>query len=577
MPEFQITAPDGRKFKVSGATREGALAALKKQIGQGGGTQTGGVGKDVAKATGSGLVSGLVGLAGLPGDTLTVLGELTGKGAGFLGASPETQESVASTVRRAVPGFGTMPNTGELQKTVADVTGFTPYEPRTTAGKYAGTAAEFAPGAAAFGVPGGARSALAFGAKYGIVPGLASEAAGQATEGTAAEPYARLAGALTGAAAPGVARRVITPFPAPAERVAMANTLRGEGVTDLTAGQKTGSQRLRYMESELGGMRGQAMMENQGEQFTKAALSRAGINANRATPEVIDNAFSRIGQSFDNLAARNDLVPVNRQLVDDLVGSDGVLTTYKALGGEAPIVEKTILDIGQRLASGHKLTGDYYKSTTSRLARSARATNDPELKDALHGIRNALDDAMEQSIASINPSDLGAWRQARRQYRNILVIEKAATGAGENAAAGLISPSQLRNATVQQGRRAYARGQGDFAGLARAGEAVMKPLPQSGTAPRTAARNMLGATVPHMVGAGAGAAAGGDWQSAMAGALLGGAIPSVVGRGMISRPGRAFLGNQVMTSTRPISIDDIAAALTASSSPLRLPAPQPAY
>ena len=30
MAEFLITAPDGKKYKVTGATREGALAALKK-------------------------------------------------------------------------------------------------------------------------------------------------------------------------------------------------------------------------------------------------------------------------------------------------------------------------------------------------------------------------------------------------------------------------------------------------------------------------------------------------------------------------------------------------------------------
>lgn len=75
-------------------------------------------------------------------------------------------------------------------------------------------------------------------------------------------------------------------------------------------------------------------------------------------------------------------------------------------------------------------------------------------------MRESLDDAMQRSIAQNNPRDLGGWQQARRQYRNMLVVEKAATGAGENAALGLISPSQLRNATVQQGRRAFARGLG---------------------------------------------------------------------------------------------------------------------
>ena len=64
------------------------------------------------------------------------------------------------------------------------------YEPQTTAGKFARTAAEF--------VPGAGRNLLAF----GLIPGLVSEAAGQALEGTAAEGPARVAaGILTGGAA----------------------------------------------------------------------------------------------------------------------------------------------------------------------------------------------------------------------------------------------------------------------------------------------------------------------------------------------------------------------------------------
>lgn len=85
------------------------------------------------------------------------------------------------------------------------------YEPQTRAGKYARTAAEF--GAQAALMPtqamrsGGA--ALAKGvAAYGALPGVASEAAGQATEGTALEPYARVGAGLAGAVAGG---RVLAP------------------------------------------------------------------------------------------------------------------------------------------------------------------------------------------------------------------------------------------------------------------------------------------------------------------------------------------------------------------------------
>lgn len=81
--------------------------------------------------------------------------------------------------------------------------------------------------------------------------------------------------------------------------------LRREGVTDLTAGQRTGNRSLKYFESEMGGSAAERVTDRQGEQFTRAALRRMGEDAPRATPEVVDRAFDRIGASFDDLAARN--------------------------------------------------------------------------------------------------------------------------------------------------------------------------------------------------------------------------------------------------------------------------------
>lgn len=71
-----------------------------------------------------------------------------------------------------------------------NVTGPLP-QPKTTAGEYARTIGEFAPGAVLG--PGGVVKNLT---KFGVAPAIASETAGQATEGTKAEPFARLAGAL---------------------------------------------------------------------------------------------------------------------------------------------------------------------------------------------------------------------------------------------------------------------------------------------------------------------------------------------------------------------------------------------
>jgi hypothetical protein len=84
-------------------------------------------------------------------------------------------------------------------------------------------------------------------------------------------------------------------LPASAERTALANNLTNEGV-DLTAGQRTDSKPLQWMESTLGDMPGSGrpasrVQENQGQQFTAAALQRVDETADRATPEVVDNAF----------------------------------------------------------------------------------------------------------------------------------------------------------------------------------------------------------------------------------------------------------------------------------------------
>ena len=68
--------------------------------------------------------------------------------------------------------------------------------PVTRAGKAAENVSSFLPGAAAFGA-GSASEVPGALARYGLIPGATSEAAGQLTQGTAAEPYALgVAGAI---------------------------------------------------------------------------------------------------------------------------------------------------------------------------------------------------------------------------------------------------------------------------------------------------------------------------------------------------------------------------------------------
>lgn len=360
-----------------------------------------------------------------------------------------------------------------------------------------------------------------------------------------------------GAAAPVVVaagsklfQKAVSPFASSAERSKAVETLAREGV-ETTAGQKTGSRNLRYLESELGGGKVADVLERQGEQFTSAALKRVGIDAKRASPEVVTEALERIGQQFDDLAARNVLKP-DEKLIKELRAAYNEYGSMVPPATRAPIVDELANDIVDAVKSHGQIDGPVYQSLRSRLERMARQTKqDPQLSGVLRDFRSALDSGMERSILRTNPGDAGAWSKVRKQYRNMLVLEDAVTRATAGADEGLISPAALRGAAkANEGRRAFAKGQGDFDELARAGKVVMERLPDSGTASRTWARN-LGAMTPAMLGAGGGGYYGaqeGGLQGAIVGALGGMLAPRIVGQMMMSKTGQRYLANQLLRS-----------------------------
>nr|WP_137830880.1 hypothetical protein [Methylobacterium sp. L1A1] len=166
---------------------------------------------DVVQGAGAGIIRGAGGLVDLP---QTALG-LIDKGFGLItdpvaigvravaGKAP-LSEAEAEQARAAVKGGLPLPH--ELPRPGAAAIGALEaatgklYEPQTRAGKFARTAAEFVPGA---GRKLGEVLAL------GIAPGLASEGAGQLTEGSALETPARIV-ASVGAGLGGAAVRART-------------------------------------------------------------------------------------------------------------------------------------------------------------------------------------------------------------------------------------------------------------------------------------------------------------------------------------------------------------------------------
>jgi hypothetical protein len=477
--------------------------------------------EDAALSGGSGLLKGLASFVGVGGDISKGLGAATEsmEKKGF--PVQESKQAMLDAMPAWLRGYHEKPappiGSAEVRGAMDSAAGapVASYKPQTTGGKYAGTVGEFAGNPMSYIGPGG----MTMKAITAALAGGGSEAAGQFVgEGSKAEPYARVGGALAGALTPTAAARAITPAPASPARQRLVNTLENEGVTSLTAGQRTGNETLRYAESVLGNapMSGQqtSRIYREGqEQFTDATLRRAGTGG-AATPDTLRANNQRLSQQFEDLSARNTL-----QLDPQFAGD--VRRVIQDYGRVLPSEQRqqlfnVITDIGQH---GNAIPGQVYQTTRSRLSRVASdnaAGGDAEFGRAMAGIRDALDDAMGRSIS---PADRDLWNESRRQWGAQKVIERTASRAGEATAEGMVTPANLRNTVSAENRGAYARGEGDFSELARAGAGVMGQMPQSGTAPRSALYNM------------------GNYLTA-------GALPALAGRALMSGPVQGYLGNQ---------------------------------
>ena len=158
-----------------------------------------GVAADIGKSLASGAAEGAVGIPGFFGDISRGIDYgsswLLAQGADKLGLLPKGK--TAADLIKATQDLNlprdkfSMPTSSELVGVAKDDLKIPFHEPQTKYGDYAKTVGQFIPGAML--TPGNpAMNAL----KYGVAPGMASEAAGQATAGTKMEPWARTGAAL---------------------------------------------------------------------------------------------------------------------------------------------------------------------------------------------------------------------------------------------------------------------------------------------------------------------------------------------------------------------------------------------
>jgi hypothetical protein len=188
-------------FKLSPEQQDDTVDEIAASMGQGEKQPQVGSIEDSLRTIPGHLLQGIVSIPGAVGDIPRMIekgadwtvGKIAGKTSDEVRAGRLAMQQMAAEQS----GIPNLPNpqdvigTQKILDAVKPATGEL-YEPQTTAGKYTGAVASMAPAALAGG------GGMLQRAGQAIVPGVASEAAGQATEGTELEPWARALAAVTG-------------------------------------------------------------------------------------------------------------------------------------------------------------------------------------------------------------------------------------------------------------------------------------------------------------------------------------------------------------------------------------------
>lgn len=446
MPTYEIEM-NGQTFEVEAPDDAAASKAIQGLQGpQTPKTTEQSTGMDMLKSAGSGLAQGALDLAGLPGTIQNAFdssfSKVTGDVASLWGG-------------KGVPAPPPSPLSGEgLRGLMSSATGgATEYKPETRAGRYAQTAGAFVPGAVAFGGSGGmVGNAL----KYGVVPGVTSEAAGQAAEAYAPslEPYARIVGAVAGGFIPSGIRAM---FPA-ADDAALKEIAKAAGADNLTPAQ------MRAKLQELGpegvvadlgpNFQGQtgalANLPGPANQTIRTALEErnAGANARITSAReplgvgIVPSAVkAEIKQGQRDLGPLYTQVFENAKAVDakpiaDILDSSAV--TLKGPAQKAVTEVRGMLDIPGAGGVLDPNPGALFEVRQAIDGMLKTETNDKVIQ-ALKPVRNQIDDMLAVAVPDIKKVD-AAYAELARQ-KEAIVRGQTVLDSGRTAP----RPSELAN------------------------------------------------------------------------------------------------------------------------------------
>lgn len=285
-------------------------------------------------------------------------------------------------------------------------------------------------------------------------------------------------GQMLGTAAGRLIRPVRSQLGPEASRLAGAAQQRG---IPLDAADMTGSRPLTVLRDVMANMpltadRQMAQQAAKQTAFNRAVSGTYGAADDVITPQSLTAARDRIGQQFTDLSQRNTL-QANQGLLNSLANIESEVSR-NAPSDVARVVKNNIDDVLSKVQPGDVISGRAYRELDSKIGRLSRNSASGDVRNYLGQVRDALRTAMDQSIGE---ADRQAWKEARKQYANLMTVAPLAA----RNETGDVSGRALLNRVMQQNRTNTFSGGGDLGELGRIGRAfVAEQTPNSGTAQR---------------------------------------------------------------------------------------------
>ena len=227
---------------------------------------------------------------------------------------------------------------------------------------------------------------------------------------------------------------------------------------------------------------GSASKAAQQQQAFNSAVGRSfgADDAANLSDEVMHGVRQRLGASYDDIYSRN-VVKADDELLDDLAAIEQ--SAMRNLPPDERVVVKNQIDDILNAAGNEGMPGAQYQAFRTDRLLPLEGGQKTFQAGLIQNIRKSLDRAAERSVG---PDDAKALAITRRQYRNMKTAEKA-MGQVEGSK-GNVRPASLWPIVNQKGGATP-----EMRELARIGQAIKDPIPDSGTAGRVLVYGALGA------------------------------------------------------------------------------------